>query len=162
MGSKQVILSLDVSTTSTGYAIYVDGKLEQYGAIKYKSKNFIERVNYMADTIQAIHATYGITHIVIEDTYVSKKVNNISTVKKLCMAQGIIIRAVHTAKVIQVYPVSWKSYFNIVGGKNKRKEQKATSITKANSLFNLELKDDDVADAILLGYYAINKNGVLK
>lgn len=159
MGSKQVILSLDVSTTSTGYAIYVDGKLEQYGAIKSKSKNWIERVNYMANTLQAIHATYGITHIIIEDTYVSKNVN---TVKKLCMAQGIIIRAVHTAKVIQVYPVSWKSYFNLVEGKNKRKVQKATSITKANSLFNLELKDDDVADALLLGYYVINKNEVLK
>ena len=38
---EQVILALDVSTTSTGYALYVGNKLTKYGHVKPTGKDWL-------------------------------------------------------------------------------------------------------------------------
>lgn len=149
----QVILSLDVSTTCTGYALYLGNKLEDYGVITHKSNDWVERVRFMAVTVNNLNKAYGITHIVIEDTYVSKNVN---TVKKLCMAQGILLGSVPTAKLIQVYPASWKSHFGMTKKKTSRGEQKDSSVTIAEAMVLASITSDDEADAILMGRYVVD------
>lgn len=105
---EPTILALDVSTSSTGYAVYRAGECITSGTLVYKDKDWVVRVRKMSVDIYNLSNSLGITHVVVEDTYVSK---NINTVKKLCMAQGILIGNTLNAKVIQVYPTSWKSYF---------------------------------------------------
>lgn len=147
---EPTILALDVSTTSTGYAVYRDGECITSGTLEYKDKDWVVRVRKMSVDIYNLSNSLGITHVVVEDTYVSK---NINTVKKLCMAQGILIGNTFNAKVVQVYPTSWKSYFGLTKKKTTRVSQKQSSLTIAETLHRLNTDSDDEADAVLLGKY---------
>lgn len=150
---EQVILALDVSTTSTGYAIYVGNKLTKYGYVKTTGKDWLVRVRKMADKVTELDKEYSIDTVVIEDTFFLK---NIKTVKKLCLAQGILLGQLPNAELIQVFPNTWKKHFGLGKGKATRDEQKQTSISVAETLFLTGIKlNDDEADAILMGRYVL-------
>lgn len=154
---EQTILALDVSTTSTGYALYVGNKLTKYGFIKPTGKDWLVRVRKMADKVTELDEEYSIDTVVIEDTFFLK---NIKTVKKLCLAQGILLGQLPDAELIQVFPNTWKKHFGLGKGKATRDEQKQTSISVAETLFLTGIKlNDDEADAILMGRYVL---GTLK
>ena len=71
-----------------GYALYVGDKLTQYGFIKPTGKDWLTRVRKMADKVTELNRDFNIDTVVIEDTFFLK---NIKTVKKLCLAQGILL-----------------------------------------------------------------------
>lgn len=150
---EQAILALDVSTTSTGYAVYVDDKLVRYGFIKPKEKDWVDRVRKMSDEVVLLSQEFNITTVVIEDTFFLK---NIKTVKKLCLAQGMLLGQLPKANLIQVFPNTWKKHFGLGKGKATRDEQKQTSISVAETLFLISNRlNDDEADAILMGRYVL-------
>lgn len=150
---EQVILALDVSTTSTGYALYVGDKLTKFGFIKPTGKDWLVRVRKMADKVAELDKDYSIDTVVIEDTFFLK---NIKTVKKLCLAQGILLGQLPKANLIQVFPNTWKKHFGLGKGKATRDEQKQTSISVAETLFLIGYGiNDDEADAILMGRYVL-------
>ena len=150
---EQTILALDVSTTSTGYALYVGDKLTKYGYVKPTGKDWLVRVRKMADKVAELDKEYSIDTVVIEDTFFLK---NIKTVKKLCLAQGILLGQLPNAELILVFPNTWKKHFGLGKGKATRDEQKQTSISVAETLFLISAKiNDDEADAILMGRYVL-------
>lgn len=150
---EQVILALDVSTTSTGYALYVGDKLTKFGFIKPTGKDWLVRVRKMADKVTKLDEEYSIDTVVIEDTFFLK---NIKTVKKLCLAQGILLGQLPEANLIQVFPNTWKKHFGLGKGKATRDEQKQTSISVAETMFLIGHGiNDDEADAILMGRYVL-------
>lgn len=150
---EQVILALDVSTTSTGYALYVGDKLTKFGFIKPTGKDWLVRVRKMADKVAGLDKDYSIDTVVIEDTFFLK---NIKTVKKLCLAQGILLGQLPKANLIQVFPNTWKKHFGLGKGKATRDEQKQTSISVAETMFLIGHGiNDDEADAILMGRYVL-------
>lgn len=150
---EQVILALDVSTTSTGYALYEGDKLINFGYIKPKDKDWLTRVRKMAKEVASINSEKPINTVVIEDTFFLK---NIKTVKKLCLAQGILLGKLPDAELVQVFPNTWKKHFGLGKGKATRTEQKQTSISVAETLFLLNTRlNDDEADAILMGRYVV-------
>lgn len=150
---EQVILALDVSTTSSGYALYVGDKLTKYGFIKPTDKDWLVRVRKMADKVAELDKEYSIDTVVIEDTFFLK---NIKTVKKLCLAQGILLGQLPKANLIQVFPNTWKKHFGLGKGKATRDEQKQTSISVAETMFLIGHGiNDDEADAILMGRYVL-------
>lgn len=54
-----------------------------------------------------------------------------------------------------VRPSVWKSYLGVAKG--KRDVQKMNTIKKIEEIYGLDLEDnDDIADAIGIGHYAIN------
>lgn len=151
---EQVILALDVSTTSTGYALYVGNKITKYGYIKPNSKDWLVRVRKMADKVAELDKKYSIDTVVIEDTFFLK---NIKTVKKLCLAQGILLGQLPEANLIQVFPNTWKKHFGLGKGRTTRDEQKQTSISVAETMFLIGHGiNDDEADAILMGRYVLD------
>jgi Holliday junction resolvasome RuvABC endonuclease subunit len=150
---EQTILALDVSTTSTGYALYVGDKLTKYGFVKPTGKDWLVRVRKMADKVAELDKEFSIDTVVIEDTFFLK---NIKTVKKLCLAQGILLGQLPKANLIQVFPNTWKKHFGLGKGKATRSEQKQTSISVAETLFLISAEiNDDEADAILMGRYVL-------
>lgn len=150
---EQVILALDVSTTSTGYALYEGDKLIHFGYIKPKDKDWLTRVRKMAEEVANINSEKPINTVVIEDTFFLK---NIKTVKKLCLAQGILLGELPDAELVQVFPNTWKKHFCLGKGKATRTEQKQTSISVAETLFLINTRlNDDEADAILMGRYVV-------
>lgn len=151
---EQVILALDVSTTSTGYAIYVGNKLTKYGHVKPTCKDWLVRLRKMSDKVTELDKEYNIDTVVIEDTFFLK---NIKTVKKLCLAQGILLGQLPKANLIQVFPNTWKKHFGLCKGKATRDEQKQTSISVAETMFLIGHGiNDDEADAILMGRYVLD------
>ena len=46
---KSLTLSLDISTTATGWAVFHGSDLVQSGVLKHKSKSFFERGRFMAN-----------------------------------------------------------------------------------------------------------------
>lgn len=150
---EQVILALDVSTTSTGYALYVGDKLTKYGFVKPTGKDWLVRVRKMANKVSELDKEYSIDTVVIEDTFFLK---NIKTVKKLCLAQGILLGQLPKVNLIQVFPNTWKKHFGLGKGKATRDEQKQTSISVAETMFLIGHGiNDDEADAILMGRYVL-------
>ena len=51
---KSLTLSLDISTTATGWAVFHGSDLVQSGVLKHKSKSFFERGRFMASELRAI------------------------------------------------------------------------------------------------------------
>lgn len=150
---EQVILALDVSTTSTGYALYVGDKLTKYGFVKPTGKDWLVRVRKMANKVNELDKEYNIDTVVIEDTFFLK---NIKTVKKLCLAQGILLGQLPKVNLIQVFPNTWKKHFGLGKGKATRDKQKQTSISVAETMFLIGHGiNDDEADAILMGRYVL-------
>ena len=45
---KNLTLSLDISTTATGWALFEGSDLVESGVLKHKSKSFFERGRFMA------------------------------------------------------------------------------------------------------------------
>ena len=53
---KSLTLSLDISTTATGWAVFHGSNLVQSGVLKHKSKSFFERGRFMASELRAIQS----------------------------------------------------------------------------------------------------------
>lgn len=152
---KERMLSLDISTTSTGYSFFEDGVYKESGVIAPKEKDWLERVIQMSKELQEKYPNGSIDTLVVENTFAKI---NINTLKKLCMAQGIMIGALlyKNTELFQVYPKSWQSHYSL--GNYKREELKKATLQRARDLtLKDEIKKDDEADAILIGLYAIEK-----
>ncbi len=51
---KNLTLSLDISTTATGWALFEGSDLVESGVLKHKSKSFFERGRFMAGELRTI------------------------------------------------------------------------------------------------------------
>lgn len=161
---ERILLSFDASTTSTGWSVFDKRGLSAYGVIKPDGEDWRDRLVHQGAKIKEIIERYHPTEVVIED--VPLKLSNPKALLILGAVQGYFIGAVASFEIpIKfVLPSEWRSPLGLYDGTRegtKRKELKKKSIEKANELFGLSLKwvspsskynEDDIADAILLGY----------
>lgn len=144
-------ISLDTSTTNTGYAVYDDeGNLLTSGVISSSSEDYLERANMMADCVSILSERFNITEACIEEL---KVLNNQKTLTKLAITQGIIIRELCDTAIIFVPPSVWRSLFHIP---KKREEAKRKAIEIVKNKLGKTVTDDE-AEAILLGRYYYKK-----
>ena len=104
------LLSLDMSTRKTGWAVFNDNNLEAYDLIESTNENMFDRLEDMYNAIQELIKIYGIDHIVCEDVPVSMH-SNLKTGKDLCVLQGCILSLVFKHKIDYDFlkPTSWRS-----------------------------------------------------
>ena len=144
------ILSLDLSTKSSGFAVFEDEVLVDYGVIKNTNKDILVRGNYMAEFVRLLCEKYGKFDLVgIEEL---KVLSNQSTLVKLAQVQGMVLRELKDQVVKFIMPTVWRKSFELNG---KRAEAKAKAIKLCNEL-GYEVECDDDAEAILLGIYFQN------
>lgn len=110
------ILGLDMSTQKTGYAIFCDKELVDYGCIEILStqeKDWRNRITYMAGKLGEIMRKNHIDKVYIED--VPPIINNSQTVKTLGALQGIVLGVMGVFGVdVEFIPVeTWKNKVNI-------------------------------------------------
>lgn len=153
----KTILALDVSTSATGYALYSEGTCKLSGVIKKpasKKNNWLIRVQEMAKELENVLSDYNVDVFVIEDSFNSL---NVKTLKKLCLAQGLLIgRLIGESELVQVYPKEWQAYYGLA--RMKRAEIKEKSIGIAQKITKMSNpKSDDEADAIVIGNYYVNR-----
>lgn len=93
--------------------------------------------------------------VIFEDCQL--QAGNAATFQVLCQLQGMIMSKLYDMGLSFgiVRPSVWKSYLGVAKG--KRDVQKANTIKKIEEMYSLDLADnDDIADAIGIGHYAIN------
>ena len=155
------ILSLDASTKSTGYAIYKHNKLIQYDYITSTSNDLFTRIKVMVDGIKQLLIQNPDLEYVILQQVRQQGFVNIKTYKALMYLQGCIQILINQKfKHIQtdfLYPSQWRKICKIKQGRGvQRKQQKQLDIKWVKDNFGIEV-NDDIADAIGIGYAYINK-----
>ena len=144
------ILSLDQSTTKTGFSVFEDDGLKSYGIIRPKrDKNKSSLENMFLSIVEKIEAEKP-SIVLIEDVYLKKgKQFNIHTHKILSNLQGMCIAhfVLNQIEYEIIHPTVWK---NRVVGKNKLTKKDTQSFLE--NLCSKHFKEDE-ADAICIGLY---------
>ena len=149
-----VTLSLDQSTSVTGYSIFVNGDLLYYGQFKPSPKKEIfEKINDTANMIQSLIDIFNPNFIVAEDVQLQVNAKVLILLSKLL---GIIEYLAHrnNIKFFIVHPKTWKSVCGIKG--RKRKEQKENTKIFIKETFGIDVPED-IADAISINYFLTKK-----
>lgn len=159
------LIAIDASTKSSGIAIYKHNKLDQTDCIKATSSVLFNRIKKMIDQIkQYLINNPDLEYIVLEEVR-QQHIMNIQTYKALMYLQGCICMMVHEnfkhLTIQFMYPSSWRKVCGISQGRGvQRKKQKENDINWVQKNFNLDV-NDDIADAIGIGYAFINKQGTV-
>lgn len=176
--TKNRFFAIDASTNSLAFAIFEDHDLNSYGKINFSGNNIYEKV---ADAGRKSVAFFGefpdVQNLIIEHTVF---MNSPKTAADLALVQGALLGAAAQAGIIlagAVNPIAWQNY---LGNKKLTKEEQfkitqeypdktkswykkyERDLRKLRTIKLIEINydrivnDNDVADAIGVGHYAIN------
>jgi hypothetical protein len=172
------ILAIDASTSSLAFALFFGKDLKSFGKIKYSGITTYDKVLDAGKKTKAFFEVYGeMDAIVIEHTVF---MNSPKTAADLALVQGALLGAAGMMGVTQikaVAPITWQNFIN---NKKLTKEEKFAirqqypdksdswlktyernlrkekTINYVNIQYDKLVSDNDVADAIGIGHYAIN------
>jgi Holliday junction resolvasome RuvABC endonuclease subunit len=178
VGKPAKILAIDASTNSLAFAFFDSKSLVSFGKIKYSGITTYDKVIDACKKTKAFLDIYGpVDAIVIEHTVF---MNSPKTAADLALVQGGLLGAAGLSGVTQiksVAPITWQNY---IGNKKLTKEEKLAirnqnpgkseswlktyernlrkekTINYINIQYDRMVSDNDVADAIGIGHYAIN------
>jgi Holliday junction resolvasome RuvABC endonuclease subunit len=173
------VCAIDASTNSLAFAIFDEHRLVRFGKISFEGSNTYSKVKDSARKSVAFFKQLSdeIDAIVIEHTVF---MNSPKTQADLALVQGALLGAAaqNGIKISgAVNPVAWQSFIgngkftkesklemrNSNPGKseswyknNEREVRKQKTIRFVNVSYDLDVSDNDVADAIGIGHYVIN------
>jgi Holliday junction resolvasome RuvABC endonuclease subunit len=176
IGHPKAILGIDASTNSMAFSIFVEGELKKFGKINFHGRHVYEKAGDACKKIIPFLKDFNIDAVVIESAIYT---NSQKTAINLAIVQGAIIGSVQMSgnrTVVSCSPVSWQNWIGngrltkaekeelkVKYGKDKsysfykgkeRELRKTRTIRKINIEFDLNVDDDDVADAIAIGWYS--------
>lgn len=152
--NNRIILALDVSSSSTGYAVFKKGRWTKaknsYGVIKTSSSMTLgARLCKFRDEVEELIDRVKPTHIVIEDVFSGR---NVKTMKLLARFNGVAIelskRKIDTEPLI-VLTASVRKFLKC----GRSKEEAFSYICDRYSLDWKFKKTNDITDAISLALY---------
>jgi Holliday junction resolvasome RuvABC endonuclease subunit len=167
------ICAIDASTNSLAFSIFDEGKLVACGKISFTGKNIFDKVRDAARKTGKLFSNFDIDAIVIEHTVF---LNSPKTMNDLAMVQGALLGSAGIRKVKTINPIAWQTFIgngkltkeeklkirNEVPGKSdawyksyEREFRKNRTINFVNINYDKQLIDNDVADAIGIGHYAV-------
>jgi Holliday junction resolvasome RuvABC endonuclease subunit len=174
------VCSIDASTNSLAFAIFSDKNLKACGKINFKGVDNYSKVGDAARKSFAFLRNFEIDAIVIEHTVF---MNSPKTAADLALVQGGLLGAARMAGIKRfgsVSPITWQ---NFIGNKKlttlekleiaqanpgkaastlksiEREARKQKTIKFVNTFYDKNIIDNDVADAIAIGHYAISNLG---
>ena len=175
IGHPKSILAIDASTNSMAFSVYVEGELKKFGKINFYGKHVYERAGDACKKLIPFLKDFNIDAVVIESAIYT---NSQKTAINLAIVQGAIIGSSQVAgnrTVVSCSPVAWQNW---IGNKKltkqekeeikltdpghsfswykqkEREKRKQRTIRIVNIEFGLKLDDDDVADAVAIGWYS--------
>ena len=91
------ILSLDSSTKSTGFAVFKNGQLVDYGCITASSTDLFKRIHKMVEEIHNLIIKHSIEKMILEEVRPDEvgARSNLATHKALMFLQGAIAMMIH-------------------------------------------------------------------
>lgn len=149
---------------------YEKKKLEDYGTFSFGSREYtyarailgIERLT------EEIIRTHDISAVFIEDIQLRL---NIQSFKKLAQLQGALVNLFEKNEYLYdfVAPTQWQNYCKARGRSTReikeriktleakgKKESKILSIQFVKEKFNIDTENDNLSDAICIGWYVVN------
>lgn len=172
--------SIDASTNSMAFAYFYKDELAKYGKIKYFGSDIYEKIVDTAHKTQGFFKNFELDHIVIEQPIF---LNSPKTAANLSMSHGAVIAAAAISGVNHIASVSPMVWQNWAGNKRltaaekdaikeanpnrsaswyktqERLFRKQRTIKFVNERFGTKVDDDDVADAIAIGSWALDNWG---
>ena len=153
------ILALDLSTKASGWAIFEDGNLKDYGCITAGSANLYKRIDKMVEGIKEILEKYKVNKVVLEDVIPDDVKHNVQVYKALTYLQGYILHTLDDYKLLpaEFFTASqWRKRCGIHTGRGvKRESLKPKDIQFVKDTYNIKV-NDDIADAICIGHAYIS------
>lgn len=175
-------VAVDSSTTSIAFAYVQNNKIVRYGKVRFKGDGIYEKIGDISRKTEGLFKILPVESLVIEASFYS---NNPKTSTNLALAQGAILGAASVMgvqRIGSVIPIQWQ---NGIGNKAFTKEQKQElmveypgkskgwyqnkvrdlrkqkTIDIVNKKYNLEVSDNDVADALgIAAFVASNRSKV--
>lgn len=169
------IMGIDASTNSLAFSVFKDQELVSYGKINFKGSTPYDKVVDAAKKVRGFIDLYPeVEAIVIEHTVF---MNSPKTAADLALVQGGLLGAAGVPLIRSVAPITWQNY---IGNKKPSKEElfkiKSENPGKSDSwikthvrelrkqktmklidiIYDRIVTDNDVADAIGIGHYAVN------
>lgn len=154
--SKYRMLSLDTSSTISGWAYWENAKLIKSGVIAPKSKDKEERLDSMCLSLLDTLNTYKPQTVVIEMTVVER---NAQTQRLLSEIVGVVRgwAILNNSEFVSFRPNDWRKLVcRDEKIPKKREECKTWSIEKVLQSYKIKA-DDNESDAILIGEARINQ-----
>ena len=176
-------MALDCATTNTGFAIFQDGAPVRYGKLYFDGNTEYEKVMSTSKVMSGLLKEYPVGAVIIESSFFG---SNPKVAINLAMSQGAALGAAALAGVTtigSVVPSQWQR--GIGNGLLTREERsdimsatpgKSAAWYKArgrdlrkrrtrdivNNMYNIDVGDNDVADALGIGCYVVqNPEGVV-
>lgn len=181
MNRPKSFCSIDASTNSLAYAYFEDGQLDNYGKIKFFGNDIYDKIVDTSHKTRAFFSRWNdLDHIVIEQVIY---LNSPKTAANLAMSHGALVASAALAGVNHIASVSPMQWQNWAGNKRLTIDEKASiraanpnkseswyksqerlyrkqrTIKFVNEKYNIKIDDDDVADAICIGSWAIDNWG---
>lgn len=174
----QRIVSIDASTNSMAFSYFESGVLKTYGKIRFNGNDAFHKTGDACKKCIPFFKNMRIDAIVIESAIYS---NSPKTAMQLSLVQGAVVSAAYVSgvRVIKsITPMQWQNYIGTrlltknekadlerkFPGKSKswykskqRETRKNKTIDSVNDHFKINVSDDDVADAIGIGWYVSDR-----
>jgi hypothetical protein len=168
--------AIDASTNSMAFAYFVNHDLIKYGKIKFSGNIIYDKLGDTSAKTKAFFLSCPTENMLIEKTIFA---NSPMVSANLSLSQGALIGAAKLAGVKNVYGVTPMSWQNFIGtrlltkeekeqirlsnpGKSnswyknqEREKRKQKTISTINSGFDIDVNDNDVADACGIGMFAL-------
>lgn len=150
--------------------------LEAYGTFSYLSKDYTyaKAILEIEKLIHGVIKEHKITAIFIED--ISLRMN-VASFKKLAQLQGVLVNLCEKNEYLYniIAPTQWQNYCQARGRSSKetkaqikeleasgKKESKILSLQFVRDQFGLVTDNDNLADAICIGWYGVNNFKIIK
>ena len=144
------LLSLDQSSHITGWAIFEDEKLVEYGKFNLIAEDIGERLWNYRQEIEKLIKKYNPDKVAFEDIQMQGQINNVVTYRIL--AEIIGVTQEYMVEIKMPYEIvssnTWKSKLDIKG--KQRAEQKKNAQKYILDKYGKQVTQDE-ADAICLG-----------
>ena len=141
------VLSIDLSSTSTGIAYSHQGEIVRWKTIKSDKEDFRERGFEIVGEIVEILEKGKIDYIILEDVFLGL---NSDVLAKLSEVRGMLMYHIKRLGIeyLIIPPILWKNRFE--GVPLHRKEQKEFMMQKFFEFTGVEADSDDAADAYMI------------
>lgn len=172
------ICAIDASTNSLAFAIFDGESLEAIGKIEFVGKTTYAKLKDAAIKTRAFFDMYGAPDaVVIEHTVF---MNSPKTAADLALVQGALLGALGASgagPIRSINPIAWQTFIGngrltsaekqdlrkANPGKSdswyknhEREFRKQRTIRFVNTMYDKSITDNDVADAVGIGHYAVS------
>lgn len=155
------------------WAIYDYEKKEllEYGTWAFENKNFTfeQAILHIEALLDEVIRTHDIDAVFLEDIQLRQ---NVQSFKRLAQLQGVLVNLCEKTNILYnlVAPTQWQNFCKARGRTTKEIKSKVTSVEQSNKkaskilslqavkeLYGIETENDNLADAIMIGHYVVNK-----